>query len=131
MMQSSKSTNRPATDDFSGSPLGAHSSRITSMYSSMRAPRSLNGTPSAENSSASHPTPTPSVTRPPERWSSVAISFAVTTTLRCGSTSTPVARRIVSVRAATNVSQISGSGRSNTSAPPAIFPLGSYGYCDS
>ena len=30
-------------------------------------------------------------TRPPDRWSSVAISLAVTTTLRCGSTSTPVA----------------------------------------
>ena len=71
------------------------------MYSSIRAPRSWNGTPRAANSSASQPTPTPSVTRPPDRWSSVAISFAVTTTLRCGSTSTPVASRIRSVRAAT------------------------------
>ncbi len=61
----------------------------------------------------------------------MAISFAVTTTLRWGSTSTPVPRRMRSVRAATNDSQISGSGRSNTSAPPAILPLGSYGYFDS
>jgi hypothetical protein len=35
----------------------------------------------------------------------------------------PVASRIRSVRAATQVSQISGSGRSNTSAP-GILPLG-------
>ena len=33
--------------------------------------------------------------------------------------------------AATHVSQISGSGRSKSSAPPAILPLGSYGYFDS
>ena len=61
----------------------------------------------------------------------MAISLAVTTTLRCGSTSTPVPRRIRSVCAAAHVSQISGSGRSNASAPPAILPLGSYGYFDS
>ena len=95
------------------------------MYSSIRAPRSLNGTPRAANSSASQPTPIPSTTRPLDRWSSVAISLAVMTTLRCGSTSTPVASLILSVLAAAHVNQISGSGRSNTSAPPAILPLGS------
>ena len=54
-----------------------------------------------------------------------------TTTLRWGSTSTPVPRRIRSVWAAAHVSQMRGSGRSNASAPPAILPLGSYGYLES
>ena len=69
--------------------------------------------------------------RPPDRWSSVANSLAVITGLRCGTIKMPVASLMCVVCAATQVSQIKGSGRSNSSAPPAIFPLGSYGYFDS
>ncbi len=108
-----------------------HSARITAMYSSSRLPRSPNGTFNAVNSSASQPAPTPSTMRPPDRWSSVANSFAVITGLRCGTIKMPVASLMRVVFAATHVSQISGSGRSNSSAPPAILPLGSYGYFDS
>ena len=46
------------------------------MFSSVRAPRSSNGTPTAANSSASHPTPTPAIARPPERTSRVASCLA-------------------------------------------------------
>ncbi len=58
------------------------SSRIAARYSSVIAPRSANGTPSAALSSASHPAPTPSTTRPPESASSEATILAVTTGLR-------------------------------------------------
>ena len=42
-----------------------HSARIAATYSSVRGPRSSNGTPKVANSSASHPTPMPSSTRSP------------------------------------------------------------------
>jgi hypothetical protein len=120
-MQFSKSKKSPENVVFSPD----HNARITAMYSSRRLPRSSNGTLSAANSSASQPAPTPSTMRPPERWSSVANSFAVITGLRCGTMRMPVANLMRVVCAATQVSQISGSGRSNSSAPPAILPLGS------
>ena len=70
--------------------------------------------------------PTPRMARPPDSWSSVATSLATTTGLRWGRIRIPVARRSVVVRAATQASQISGSGRSKCSAP-GIRPSGEYG----
>ena len=46
------------------------------MLSSVRAPRSSNGTPTEANSSASQPTPTPAIARPPESTSRVANCLA-------------------------------------------------------
>ena len=60
-LTSSNFTNWPAKL----APSSAHSFRITAMYSSVRAPRFSNGTPTASNSSFSQPTPTPSSMRPP------------------------------------------------------------------
>ena len=59
-----------------GSGVSRQSERIASTDSRVRAARSSNGTPSASNSSRSHPTPMPRIARPPERTSSVATSFA-------------------------------------------------------
>ena len=53
------------------------SARIAATYSSVRGPRSVKGSPSAENSSASQPTPMPRITRPCDSTSSVATSFAM------------------------------------------------------
>ena len=56
---------------------------IRRMYSSVTAPRSANGgAASASNSSGHHPTPTPTISRPPDIASIVASCFAVTTGLR-------------------------------------------------
>ena len=82
--------------NFVNSPSNAvsgsrHMRRITSMYSSVRRPRRSNGTPSASNSSRIQPTPMPSSTRPPDRRSRVATSFASTSGLRCGRIRMPVA----------------------------------------
>ena len=96
-MQSWKSTKSPWNVAFSS----AHSERIAATYSSVRLPRSWNGTPMASNSSFSQPTPMPSSMRPAERWSSVASSFANTTGLRCGRMRIPVARLMRDVAAAT------------------------------
>ena len=101
-----------------------HSVRITSMYSSSRRPRPLNGTPSASNSSFSQPTPTPRCTRPPDSTSSVATSLAVISGLRCVAIRMPVPSCSVVECAAAQVSQISGSGRSNSSSPPVHLPAG-------
>jgi hypothetical protein len=119
-MHSSKRVNSPWYVAFSW----LHSARMAAMWSSVRLPRSANGTPMASNSSSSQPTPMPSSMRPPDRWSRVASSLARTTGLRCGTMRMPVARRIVEVAEATQLSQIRGSGMS-TSSPPGIFPDGS------
>ena len=59
------------------------SMRITRMASSVRRPRSRNGTPEASNSrGSSTPTPTAGNRRPRESQSTVAISFAATTGVR-------------------------------------------------
>ncbi len=84
----------------------------------------------ASNSSSSQPTPMPSSTRPPERRSRVAISLATMIGLRTGSTRMPVASRIVVVAAATNASQMSGSGMSLSSGPRHLAG-GAAGYVDS
>ncbi len=53
------------------------SARTASMPSVTRAPRSLWGTPHTSNSLGfSPPTPTPKISRPPDRTSSVAAVFA-------------------------------------------------------
>ena len=80
-----------------------HTAFIIAMPSSMRRPRSLNGTPSAANSGSSQPTPTPMMSRPPERLCSVDNSLASGSGWRIGSTSTLVPSRTRSVTAATQV----------------------------
>ena len=59
-----------------------HSSMIAARYSSVILPRSWYGTPSISNSRSRWPDAVPSVIRPFERKSSVAICFASTTGLR-------------------------------------------------
>ncbi|CAB4914237.1 unannotated protein [freshwater metagenome] len=73
---------------------------IASRYSSARAPRRANGTPTASNSSESHPRPKPRMMRPLESRSKVAICLASTTGLRMGRITTPVASLILLVDAA-------------------------------
>ena len=70
-------------------------------YSSVIAPRSAKGTPRASNSSRSHPTPAPKMTRPPERRSRVESIFACAKGLRSGTTTTvvPSFTRVVSAAA--------------------------------
>ena len=63
-----------------------HASRMPSIASSVSRPRSANGTPSASNSPSTCPAPTPRITRPPERWSSVANAFAVSSGWRYAAT---------------------------------------------
>jgi hypothetical protein len=50
--------------------------RITSIISSVRAPRCSKGCSSSSNSSRIQPTPTPSVTRSPESTAAVPTDFA-------------------------------------------------------
>ncbi|MEZ5263992.1 MAG: hypothetical protein R2755_19955 [Acidimicrobiales bacterium] len=54
-----------------------HNRRMSSMYSSLRAPRRSHGTCSASNSSRCQPTPMPKSNRPPESQSTLATSLAV------------------------------------------------------
>src|SRR5271169_4122692 len=67
-----------------------HTARIMAMPSSMRRPRSLNGTPSASNSASSQPTPAPRINRPPDRFCRVANSLASGSGWRIGRTRTLV-----------------------------------------
>jgi hypothetical protein len=83
--------------------------RIIAMPSSMRRPRSWNGTPRAANSASSQPTPTPRISLPPERLCSVASSFASGSGCRIGNTITLVPSRTRSVTAATQVRVSTGS----------------------
>ena len=86
-----------------------HIRRIISMASSVRGPRSANGTPRASNSASSHPAAVPRITRPPLSWSMVAIDFATTTGPRIGRTSTVVPIRTRDVAAATHDITANGS----------------------
>src|SRR5438552_3775857 len=78
-----------------------HTARIIAMPSSMRRPRSLNGTPSAANSGSSQPTPTPRISRPPDKLCNVDNSLASGSGWRIGRTITLVPSRTRSVTAAT------------------------------
>ena len=81
-----------------------------SSHSFVTEPRCSNGGDAiAPNSSASHPAPTPTKRRPPERTSIVASIFAVKTGFRYGSTSTLGPKRIVSVPPARKHSMETGS----------------------
>ena len=62
--------------------------RITSIASSIRAPRRRNGTPSDSYSPSCQPIPSPSLRRPPESTSISAACLATSTGSRCVSTST-------------------------------------------
>ena len=57
-------------------PRCVQSARIASMYSRSTVRRLPAGTPWSASSSVFQPNPAPTVTRPPDRWSSVAIVFA-------------------------------------------------------
>jgi hypothetical protein len=121
-MQSRKLEKVPENDARSS----LHSARNAATASSVRAARSAKGTPTASNSSSSHPTPMPRRTRPPESASSVASSLASTTGLRWGRISTPVASLTVVVAAGRYASHTRGSGTGESSLP-GIRPDGSYG----
>ena len=56
-----------------------HRRRQTAIASSVRAPRSRNGTPSARNSNSIHPDAMPQITRPPESASRLASDRASAT----------------------------------------------------
>ena len=79
------------------------------MPSSMRRPRSRNGTPSASNSASSQPTPAPRINRPPDRFCNVASSLASGSGWRIGNTSTLVPSPTRLVQAAAQVSVSTGS----------------------
>ena len=83
--------------------------RIMAMPSSIRRPRSLNGTPSALNSASIQPTPAPRIRRPSESSCSVASSLASGIGWRIGSTSTVVPSRTRLVQAAAQVRESTGS----------------------
>ena len=80
---------------YSPSKLGSsevHNSLNARMYSSVTAPRSSKGSqPTASNSSRHQPTPTPTISLPPDRTSRVARALAATNGLRWGTMSTDVA----------------------------------------
>ena len=80
-----------------------HTARIIAIPSSMRRPRSWNGTPRAANSASSQPTPTPRISRPSEKLCKVDNSLASGSGWRIGSTSTLVPSRTRLVTAATQV----------------------------
>src|SRR5215470_9038843 len=82
---------------------------MTSTYSRVREPRRSNGTPKASNSSASHPTPTPKINRPPLSWSTVATALASMSGLCSGTRQMPVANRILVVHAAAYARVVKGS----------------------
>ena len=105
----------------------SQSARIDFIYSSILAPRRLNGIPIASNSSFNHPAPIPNSKRPSVKWSIVANCFAKTTGFRCGRTNTPVIKRSLVVIPPIKVSQDSGSGQ-GISAFPGRRPFSLYGY---
>ena len=119
----SKLQNRPWNVGSSS----AQRTRSAAIASSVRAPRSENGTPTASASSRSQPTPTPRITRPPDSTSVVATRFASCTGLWSGSTTIPVPSRSRSVWAATNVNSSSGSGMA-ASTGSGMRRSGAYGY---
>ncbi len=92
--------------------VASHSRCMRSMDSSVRAPRSRFGTPTAANSSSIQPEPTPSTIRPSDSRSSDASSWASTTGWRYGTTSTLVPIVIRSVAPATTPITAMGSSQS-------------------
>ena len=82
-----RSSPRRSRSDARGTTAGAvQRARRISMHSSSRENRRRGSSPSAVNSSWSHPAPTPSTTRPPERTSSDVTARAVTNGCRSAST---------------------------------------------
>ena len=95
-----------------------HNSRQTAIVSSVTAPRSSNGSvPIASNSSLHQPTPIPQVSRPSDKTSIVARTFAVNTGGRCGTTVTEVTSRNFAVLAATKATAVICSWRSPSARP--------------
>ena len=82
-------------------------------------PRSLKEMPTASNSRAYQPDAAPSSRRPPEIWSRLARTLAVTTGLRSGSTITPVPNRMRSVRTAMAVRMVSESSTGKLGSTPS------------
>src|SRR5580658_7896052 len=123
-----------AASKFTNSPWNVaassdHSRRIKSIYSRVRCARRSNGIPSAANSSALHPIPTPSAKRPSANRSRLAISLASTSGLCSGTRQIPVASRIRLVTAAANASVMNGSSQSDLGAA-GNSPLAAYGYLE-
>ena len=84
--------------------------RISPSIASNSRPRRWKSVPAASASSWRPPTATPSTSRPPEKWSSVAACLASTAPLwRSGASRIAVVSRTRSVTAATAASAISGS----------------------
>ena len=97
-----------------GCPLDSTSSLskqlvIKERVSSVTAPRRFRGTPTARNSAAIQPAPTPHRLRPPESSCMVATHLAVGRAGRYGNTSTPVPRYMRSVSPASHASVARGS----------------------
>ena len=86
-----------------------HTARIIAMPSSIRRPRSRNGTPSAANSAAIQPTPAPRISRPSDRFCNVANSLASGNGWRIGNTRTLVPSPTLLVKAAAQVRVRTGS----------------------
>ena len=92
-----------------------HTAFIIAMPSSMRRPRSRNGTPRASNSASIQPTPAPRINRPCDRFCSVASSLASGSGWRIGSTSTLVPSLTRCVHAA--------APRSASAPDPRSWPM--------
>lgn len=100
-----KSTNRPWNSDSSAVQIA----RRASTCSSMVAVRRVGSTPWCAISSAFHPGPTPSSTRPPAIRSRLAIVLASTIGSCCATNDTPVPSAIRDVSTAIAVSATNGS----------------------
>ena len=101
-----RTTSSPPGVSWAGLPAMRSGSRRSA--SSVRRPRSRRGTPTASQDAAcrSPPTPSPSSTRPPDRYCRVATCFAVQATGRSGTMSTPTPSRIRDVTAAAPASEV-------------------------
>src|SRR5215831_13531017 len=102
---------------------------MTSTYSRVRWPRHSKGRPRASNSSASHPTPTPKMNRPPLSRSTVATVLASTKGLCSGTRQMPVANLILLVHAAAYARVANGSAI-GVSVGAGNLP-DEYGYLDA
>jgi hypothetical protein len=106
----------PASTIENGLP---HGSRAT--YSTVLSARPENDTPSASNSSADQPMPTPRTSGPLKSTSSVAACLATSSGLCSGNSKMPVATLILWVVAAAKLRHTSGSSQSE-SAGTGIRP---------
>ena len=98
-------TNSPSYDASSC----VHRARIASTYSRSTVRRLPGGTPWSASSSVFQPKPAPTVTRPPERWSRVAIALASVIGSDSTGSETAVDSRIRDVTAAAVASDTHGS----------------------